>query len=199
MDWLQPDWIIEPAERRFTWRSVQPRPRLNVTISPVDYAAWRLFAPYHYLTNSLHRGARCFVAFVDGEPAAFAGVMRRPHPKAKNIMGMSRLVTLPDWQGMGIAFVLADTIGAAYRAVGERFHSYPAHPALIRSFDGSTKWKLKQRPGFQGANAAGHTHGPNAKMAQSWRAGARPCAVFSYIGPALSESDARRLLRKKGE
>lgn len=198
VDWLQPDWVIEPAERSFSWRSVQPRPELPVTVSPVDYSAWRLFAPFHYLTANLHRGARCFVIFVGDEPAAFAGVMRRPHPKARNIMGLSRLVTLPDWQGMGLAFALADTLGAAYRAVGERFHSYPAHPALIRSFDHSKKWKLKQRPAFQGANARGHSHGPNAKMSEQWRAGSRPCAVFSYIGEALPENEARRLLRKAG-
>ncbi len=150
IDWLQPDWIIEPAERRFTWRSVQPRPRIEVEIAPVGYGAWDLFAPFHYLTASLNKTARCFCAFVGGEPVAFAGVLRRPHPKVNDIMGVSRLVTLPDWQGLGLAFVLADTLGAAYKAVGERLHTYPAHPALIHAFDRSPVWALKQRPGFQG-------------------------------------------------
>jgi ABC-type thiamine transport system ATPase subunit len=150
IDWLQPDWVIEPAERRFSWRSVQPRPQLEVEIAPVGYGAWNLFAPFHYLTKDLNRVARCFALFVEGEPVAFAGVLRRPHPKAKDIMGVSRLVTLPDWQGLGLAFVLVDTLGAAYKAVGERLHTYPAHPALIHGFDRSPKWALKQRPGYGG-------------------------------------------------
>jgi len=42
---------------------------------------------------------------------------------------MSRLVTLPDYQGLGLAFALADRRGAAYKALGRQFHAYPAHPA----------------------------------------------------------------------
>lgn len=163
IDWLQPDWIINPAERTFEWRSVQPRPRLEVEIAPVGYGAWNLFAPFHYLTAGLNRTARCFALFVGGEPVAFAGVLRRPHPKAKDIMGVSRLVTLPDWQGLGLAFVLVDTVGGAYKAVGERLHTYPAHPALIHGFDRSGQWALKQRPGYGGG---GQQNGGGRKKGQ---------------------------------
>lgn len=219
IDWLQPDWVIEPAERRFTWRSVQPRPPVEVEIAPVGYGAWQLFAPFHYLTANLNRTARCFCAFVNGEPVAFAGVLRRPHPKVRDIMGVSRLVTLPDWQGLGLAFVLVDGLGGAYKAVGERLHTYPAHPALIHGFDRSPSWALKQKPGYggsgatttsknpnmahdrvlkrprQGGNSHGIVHGPNAELVQSWRHGSRPCAVFEYVGDALPATEARRLLK----
>src|SRR5262249_27866251 len=30
IDWLQPDWIIEPAAQSFTWRSLQRRPELDI-------------------------------------------------------------------------------------------------------------------------------------------------------------------------
>jgi hypothetical protein len=46
-------------------------------------------------------------------------------------------VTLPDWQGLGLAFVLSDALGAAYKRSGMRFHTYPAHPALIHGYDRS--------------------------------------------------------------
>lgn len=196
VDWLQPDWIIEPAERRFTWRSVQPRPRVDVTISQVGYSAWKLFAPYHYLTADLNKAARCFVAFVGDEPAAFAGVLHRPHAKTRNIKALSRIVTLPDWQGLGLAFVLMDTLAAAYRAQGMRFHTYPAHPALIQSFDKSLKWRIKRRPGFKDQNTHGHHPGASSTVGSSWHAGNRPNAVFSYVGDALSDVDAARLLSK---
>lgn len=182
IDWLQPDWILEPAARSFSWRSVQPRPRLDVEIARVDYSAWRLFAPFHYLTAELNKAARCFVLYVNDRPAAFAGVLHRPHAKTRTIKGVSRLVTLPDWQGLGLAFVLVDALGSAYRAAGLRLRTYPAHPALIRGFDKSSSWALKQRPGFAGSK--GVVHGPNAKLMQQWRAGSRPCAVFEYVGRA---------------
>ena len=165
VDWLQPDWVLEPASMELTWRQLQRRPRLDVAVAHVPYAFWGVFAPFHYLTNRLHRAATCFVLFVGDRPAAFAGVLHRPSSAGTgNIKGVSRLVTLPDWQGLGLAFVLADTLGAAYRALGWRLRTYPAHPALVRSFDRSPMWALKERPGaYMGF---GTLAGPGRKASQ---------------------------------
>ena len=194
IDWLQPDWVIEPATMTLEWRSVQPRPQLDVTVAPVPYAFWRLFAPFHYLTAQLNKTARCFVLFVGEQPAAFAGVLRRPHATARNIMGVSRLVTLPDWQGLGLAFALVDRLGGAYKAIGERLHTYPAHPALIRGFDRSPVWAMTKRPGTFNVKPIGRTSDMrSANDDATWRQGSRPCAVFEYAGDALDETEARRL------
>jgi hypothetical protein len=48
-EWLQPDWVLEPATMSFQWRSLQRRPDLAIEVSRVDHAAWKLFAPFHYL------------------------------------------------------------------------------------------------------------------------------------------------------
>jgi hypothetical protein len=101
IEWLQPDWMLEPATMTFQWRAVQRRPDLAVEIARVDHSAWRLFAAFHYLTGELHRAANCFVLFVDGVPASFGAVLHRPHAKVDDVKGLSRLVTLPDYQGMG--------------------------------------------------------------------------------------------------
>jgi hypothetical protein len=104
IEWLQPDWMFEPATMTFQWRSLR-RPTLNVEISRVDYLAWKLFAPFHYLTAELNHSAACFVLFVEGQAASFGGVLHRPHRAAANIKGLSRLVTSPDFQGFGLAKV----------------------------------------------------------------------------------------------
>lgn len=177
-EWLQPDWVLEPSTMALRWRCLRRRPDVRVSIAPVKYDAWKLFAPYHYMTNKLLNSAKCYCAFIDGAPAAFAGVIHRVHPKVRDIRGVSRLVTLPDYQGLGLAFVLVDTLGSAYKAKGYRFRTYPAHPALVRSFDRSSAWKMIQKPGLQGKNRA------KTKIAT----GGRPCAVFEYAGPACLES-----------
>jgi len=183
IEWLQPDWMLEPATMTFQWRSVQRRPTLNIEISRVDYSAWRLFAPFHYLTAELHRGAACFVLFVENMPAAFGGVLERP-THAGRIKGLSRLVTLPDYQGLGLAFVLCDAIAAAYKSIGLRFHTYPAHPALVRGFDRSPYYAMCKKPG----KFAPRTGNPMWKMN-------RPCAVFEYVGPvAASREEAIALI-----
>ena len=190
IDWLQPDWILEPATMHFARRALQRRPSIEVEIRRVTYEAWRLFAPFHYLTAELHRAARCFALFCEGQVASFAGMLHRPHPKVDDIMGCSRLVTLPDWQGIGLAMILIDKMGAAYKAVGKRLHTYPAHPALIRSFNHSENWKMKQKPGFV-SNFAGASH-------LQWRGKSnkqtRPCAVFEYSGEAMKVKDAQELI-----
>ena len=186
-DWLQPDWIFEPASSEFQWRELRRRPELACEIARVPYSVWKIFAPFHYMTADLNRAARCFALAVEGRLAAFAAMLYRPHPKVRDIWGCSRLVTLPDYQGLGLAFALIDRLGAAYRTCGLRVHTYPAHPALIRGFDKSPCWSLHKKPG---------TFSPRAGDSSTARMGGRPCAVFEYAGPAMEDSQAARdLLR----
>jgi len=185
LDWLQPDWVFEPATMNFQWREVQRRPAINVDVRRTPYSIWSLFAPFHYLTAKMHRAARCYVLHVGGRPAAFAGMLHRPISRGSGndapIWGCARLVTLPDWQGLGLAFVLIDSIGAAYKACDKRIRTYPAHVALIRAFDRSSAWRILKRPGkFTPVRKGGDQ--------QDW--GGRPNAVFEYHGPAMSDKTA---------
>lgn len=189
-DWLQPDWVLEPATMDFRWRCLQRRPKLEIEICRVQYSTWDLFAPYHYLTAKLHKAARCFAVLVDDRPVAFTGIMHFPHPKTRNIRRSSRLVTLPDWQGLGLAFVLQDTLGAAYKALGYRMRRYPSHPTLARNIDKSPTWRLCHKPGIPVPSSRTTRMGYMIK--------ARPCGVFEYAGPAMQDIDsAFRLIHGK--
>jgi GNAT superfamily N-acetyltransferase len=186
-EWLQPDWILEPATMTFTRRAVRRRPEIEIEIKRVSHAAWSLFAPFHYLTAELHRSAACYVAFVRDQPAAFAACLHRPHPSVNDIKAVSRLVTLPDWQGLGIALALVDELGAAHRALGLRLRTYPAHPALVRSFDRSPRWRLEKKPGTFSAVSREKSTLPN-------KIGGRPCAVFEYCGKVMDKATAKMLM-----
>jgi len=177
VDWLQPDWVLEPATMTFQWRSVQRRPAVPVELRRVDFGAWQLFAPFHYLTAELNKAATCWCLFVDDHPAAFAGVIHRPHPARHDIKGISRVVTLPDWQGLGLAMALCDELGGLYKARGWELRMYPAHPSFVRSFDRSPVWRLRKRPGVF-SPATGRTGVVKG-------GGGRPCAVFSFSGASI--------------
>ena len=187
IDWLQPDWLYDMGARRFDWRCLQRRPELDITISPVPYSAWSLFAPFHYMSAHLHKSARLFGLFVGDRIASVGAFLYRPHTgRGTPIVGLSRLVTLPDFQGLGLAFVLTDRIASLYKSVGYRVHCYPAHPSLIRAYDRSSVWALCKQPGhFKPA--------PSATACMQGKVGGRPCAMFSYEGPAGDPEEARRV------
>ncbi len=191
VDWLQPDWIFEPGAMHFARRSLQPRPTLDIIITRVDYSAWKLFAPFHYMSASLHHSARCFGLWVAGRLAVFAGIMPKPISHGRDagtaIAGVSRVVTLPDWQGLGLAFVLLDKLGAAYTGIGKRFRNYPAHPAFVRAHGRSDKWSQTKQAG-RFSSASGQTSGSRA----GW--GGRACGVFEYVGPTMDRRAAEHLL-----
>jgi hypothetical protein len=67
-------------------------------------------------------------------------------------------------------------------------HTYPAHPALIRSFDRSRAWRLERKPGLIAKNKTKNTG------FVAGGAGGRPNAVFSYAGPADPDPQSARAL-----
>ena len=193
IDWLQPDWVLDMATCSFTRRSLQRRPELACVAGRIPFAAWSVFAPFHYLTSDLHRGARTFGLWVEGRLAAFAGIMYRPHATAHGIYGVSRLVTLPDWQGLGLSPRLVALLGSAYAATGGRLRTYPAHPALIAAFQSAQareSWRMVKDAGLR----TGRTSNSNSSSTLGSSMGGRPCAVFEYCGPAMAEKDAQRLI-----
>lgn len=168
---------------QFDWYENRERPPINCTIQRVDRKAWQLFKDFHYMSAEIHTAARCFVLFVDESPASFLGVVNRPHPSAR-IMGGSRVVTLPDWQGLGLAMVLCEAVAAAYLRRYWLFHGYPAHPAWIHAFDRSPVWKMTQAPNSQIGNRGGKTTRMPWLLSRM-----RPCAVFEYVGPKSDRDD----------
>lgn len=189
VDWLNPDWIFEPATMNFQRRLLRRRPQVDVEVAKVRHDAWELFAPYHYMTNELHGAAQCYCLFINSRPAAFAGILYRPHPKVTNVWGVSRLVTLPDFQGLGLAFVLSDLLGSAFRALGQRLRFYPAHPALMRAFDKSNNYRLEKSPALINNSSAGKLSGKGG-----FAFGGRPNATFEYVGPSDPNIDQARSL-----
>jgi len=186
IDWLQPDWIYEPAINRFQWRELHRRPPIEIDIGRCSYKLWPLFAPFHYMSQDLNKAARCYALYANGNLASFCGVLHRPHARVRDILGVSRVVTLPDWQGLGLAMCLVDTLAGAYTAIGKRFRNYPNHPAFVRSHQRSPKWKTVKESGSYSPR-----RGDSSTVGGF---GGRPCAVFEYIGEALSLADAKVVL-----
>ena len=151
VEWLCPDWLYDPASNEFQWRSLpaggRRRPPITLEIAGVHRAAWRLFKPHHYLTVNLHPAAKCFVAFVEERPAAFAAVLYGPDSKG-GYWREHRAVCLPDFQGVGIGNALSEFVAAAFAATGKRYCSRTSHPAMIAHRARSPNWVMQRGVSF---------------------------------------------------
>lgn len=191
-EWLQPDWVLEPHVGAFTWRSVQRRPVVHLEIVRAHYEAWRWFHPHHYLTADLNRSARCFVGLIDGRPAAFAGVLPFPHAKRGDLCSLSRVVVLPDFQGLGLgAYAFTEAIARIAYASGKVMCTHPSHPALVRTWAKSPLWHMTSKPGFQAAPSS--TSKPNLKQQH---ASHRRVAHFQWRGGCFDDEESNHEARK---
>jgi GNAT superfamily N-acetyltransferase len=67
---------------------------------------------------------------MNGKPVAFCAVMHFPHPKVRNIKRIHRLVTLPDYQGVGIGTRLLNVVADHYKKQHFRVRIITSTPAL---------------------------------------------------------------------
>lgn len=188
IDWLGPDWVYEPATGRFSWRSVQPRPRVPLVVRRVTPDAWKLFKHHHYLDSGLNRSARCFVGQVDGQPAAFTAVLPFPHPTQPG-WREHRTVCLPDFQGIGIGNGLSEFVASLFQATDKPYRSVTSSPAMIYHRARSKLWTMLRSPSRTGRQKMKGLHRTNAVN--------RLTASFQYVGPARpDEAAAFGILRK---
>lgn len=188
-DWLDPDWIYEPHINRLTRRSLRGRPAIDLVVRRVHRSAWDMFVRHHYLSAEHHRSAKCFVAFADGEPAAFCSFIHHPHMRAKNIKRGHRLVCLPDYQGIGIANALLLQVASMVRAMQHRFIYLASHPAMIRSYARSADWNMRKAPNFSSRQI------PKGFSREDVRVPTRLRATFEFVGAPMDAELAGRLWR----
>lgn len=176
--WLAPDWIIDMATRQFRWVRLRT-PAIKLQIARCHHSAWQTFAPHHYLSGNLNKSARCFLARWQNESVAFCATL--PAIGRKSHRRISRLVTLPDYQGVGIGTRLLEEVAQIHAREGHRVTITASHPALIAHCTNSKSWRLT-RIAELGSR-------PNKHAAVNYNASPlRPTITFAY----QPEASARR-------
>lgn len=161
-EWLAPDWVLDMASGTFQRRCL-PRPPIELAIVRCRSRAWRLFAHHHYLSGQLNPSAQCFLALwrsgeggeetcggaqsispgrrplSAGIPVAFCASL--PLIAARRRRRISRLVTLPDYQGVGIGTALLEAVAEIHRSEGYRVNITAGHPAVIAHCRRSPRWR----------------------------------------------------------
>lgn len=182
LDWLQPDWVYDVSTSVFEWRSVQPHPPIELKIFPTDSSTWPTFARHHYLSSNLHRAAMCFGAWIGDVQVGFTSYLHFPHARTKNIKMGHRLVVLPDYQGLGIGGRLDDWLGQYLYERNYRYHNVVSHPAMIRYYSASPRWRSAS-PRRRGVQNSSTNKSLRAIALDPRRLGTQS---FEYVPPANS-------------
>lgn len=139
------------------------------------------------MTREINRTATCFVAFYNDRPVAFDAWLPffgRLGTSQKARRG-HRTVTLPDFQGVGIAVAMFTHDAALWKALGYRAITTNSHPALLHGFARHPHWRITREP----SRTAKGSHSVDATRATN-----RLTVGWEYIGPALSMREAQYVL-----
>ncbi len=172
-EWLAPDWVIDMATCTFQRRCLS-RPPIHLQLVRCRRGAWRLFARHHYLSGELPRYSRCFLALWNGVPVSFCAtvaLLGRNHR-----WRVTRVVTLPDYQGIGIGTATTETVAELHRQAGQRLSLTCSHPAMIAHCRRSPRWRTS------GVKKTGGR--ASRRLAGQYQASAgRAVVSFEYVGP----------------
>jgi len=137
-EWLEPDWVLDMATGSVTRRSLR-RPAVHLCIVRCKRTAWELFKRHHYLSADIPQGCRLYLALWNDEPVAICVIV--PMFGKCNHWRISRIVTLPDYQGIGIGSALFDTVAEMYAATGVRVGATASHPSILAHCEKSPLWR----------------------------------------------------------
>lgn len=89
----------------------------------------------------MNKAAHTYAGFWDGVLVSFGAVLSFPHGQIKHGWRESRVVVLPDFQGLGIGTRFSEVLASSYVAAGGRYFSRTAHPRMGQHRDGSSLWR----------------------------------------------------------
>jgi ABC-type lipoprotein export system ATPase subunit len=143
MEWLQPDWIYSPSKGRLEIASHLRQPRIELSIFRCRYETWNLFKQHHYLSEELNLAAKCFVVTFNDKPCAFIAILPMPSGTIQNAYRISRLVVLPDFQGLSIGIKILNYFGSLYLTDNKKLYIKTSNPSLFKGMEYNKKhWKL---------------------------------------------------------
>jgi ABC-type lipoprotein export system ATPase subunit/predicted acetyltransferase len=145
MEWLLPDWTYSPLKGRVERHEClrRSRPTINLSIFRCRYETWNIFKQHHYMSEDLNKASKCFVCLLNDKPVGFIAILPFPHGNIQNGYRISRIVILPDYQGLSIGFAIIDYFGSLYKADNKTLYIKTSNPALFAVMDkNQDKWKL---------------------------------------------------------
>tara|TARA_R110000803_G_scaffold26894_1_gene63186 strand:+ start:220 stop:1377 length:1158 start_codon:yes stop_codon:yes gene_type:complete len=145
MEWLTPDWICSPQKNggsleRGQWRR-QSRPSIELQVSRVESSTWDIFKKHHYLTEAVNKSCKFLLFTWNEKPVGIVAMINQPRKGCPNGFAISRVVILPDFQGMGLGTKICEFSASLFVAQGGKVYIKTINPALGVYHNKSDKWR----------------------------------------------------------
>lgn len=100
------------------------RPYIQLTVRRVEPSVWNMFKHAHYLTAEMNKSCKCLLFEWDGVPVAFVGILNTPRKGIPYGCSISRIVILPDYQGLGLSTIIFNFCGGIVKSLSDEEHEY---------------------------------------------------------------------------
>ena len=94
------------------------------------------------MNTELSAACRCFGVYDGDNIIGFMGVLHQPHGINKKLKRVSRLVVLPDYQGVGIGYKFLNVIAKYYTGQGFDFTIVTSAKNLIMKLNKAKDWSM---------------------------------------------------------
>ena len=140
-EYLLPDWVYNTDTQELYIGRYLQRPPIELVFERCSTKEWGMFEKHHYLNGSINPSSKCVIVKVNDTPVAFSASLAFPFKGCTNAFRESRLVVLPDYQGIGIGNTVSETIAQMYVDRGFRYFSKTTNPRCGIHRDKSPLWR----------------------------------------------------------
>jgi len=182
IEWLLPDWTYSPLKGGGIERAecLRQRPTIELQVYRVEYDTWDFFKKHHYLTEDVSKSCKFFLFTWNNKPIGINCVIPQPSGYFKNGVRESRIVVLPEYQGLGLGIVISEWTAAIYKNSGYKYFTKTVHPALGKYRNTHPeKWKPTSKNGIYQSDKNDNSMG-------NWAIKRRVSFCHEYIGDSIS-------------
>lgn len=175
------------------------KPLIELTVRRVEPSVWKSlgFDTHHYLTAEMNKSCKCLLFEWEGIPVAFAAILNTPRKGIPYGCSISRLVIMPDFQGLGLSTKIFNFCGSLVKSMSDDEHEYKLYIKTAHQKFGEA---LSRNPNVRGTSFDGK--GRDTKSADKAKYRNRLTRVSyckEYIGEPLNKQEYKELLLPIGE
>jgi len=188
MEWLLPDWTCSPQKGGVLEKCDylrKGRPQIELQVSRVEADTWNFFKKHHYLTEDCAKSCKFFLFTWNDKPIGINAVIPQPSGHFKNGVRESRIVVLPDYQGLGLGTTISNFTAAIYKGSDYRYFTKTVHPAIGNYRNRNiNKWRGTDKNGRKYTDK--HKNKNEMKGMTNWNVLSRTSYCHEYIGDGIS-------------